>query len=252
MQWSKWGFWFVVLCSIVGQSSESSGAATLTLFSNYEFNNSYADTLGNGAELVPIGGSLGSGSFSFDLEDGLRLPFNATFPSFTDDDFRIELDLSFSQPFNTSGSGYYKLIDFKALTSEAGLYVYQSSAPNLRFFGANVLAQGTAVIPVQEPPSPSSQVTIGLSRTGDLVQIFVDGNLDDSFNDDQSSTDPFTNAKVELNFFVDDRGFGENTAGNVDAIRIFTPVPEPSAFLFVTLSMTITAHLPFRRKKGSV
>ena len=45
----------------------------------------------------------------------------------------------------------------------------------------------------------------------------------------------------ELYFFIDDQNRSEDATGVVSGIRIFTPVPEPSAFLCLALTGGLTS-----------
>jgi len=115
------------------------------LIGNFEFTDSYADSLGNFSDLVPIsgtvsnvtgtGGTLEGGQYSFNDADGLQLMSNLS-----TEDFRIEMDVTFSDL-----SGWDKLIDFQK--DDRGFYV--DTSDRLTFFGAG--SPGAEVLTISTP-----------------------------------------------------------------------------------------------------
>ncbi len=198
-------------------------AIVATLVSNYEFEDNYGDSLGNGAALQPLGmPTFNAGRVSFLDVDGLRLD-----TEIARGDFRIELDTRFSLL-----SGFHKLIDFQSLTSDNGFYVGPSPLDTnvLRF--ANLLGEGgigsTDVVPFQD-------YTIAIQRFDGVVSVALDGVEQFEFASSDQILPPLSS---ELYFFVDDTSqfSGEEAIGSIDSIRLYTvasvtAVPEPSLLI---------------------
>ena len=161
------------LCLSFGLNTEASAACVFSLLSHYEFKNSFADSLGVGADLVPVdgagmdggSGTLEADSFTFGLNDGLRLSTDVT-----SSDFRIEMDLRFPPGFTGS---YIKLIDFLSLDFDHGFYIHP--AGGLTFYPVG--ATGSTVVP------GDSDVTITIERTGSDVRMLLNGTLEATFDD---------------------------------------------------------------------
>jgi hypothetical protein len=87
-------------------------SSAATLIHDYQFQNNLADSFG-GPSLVSLGGTVGSGTYTFGAQQGLSLS-NALLNSA---DYSLFMNFEFS-----SASGYEKIVDFKNLTSDNGLY----------------------------------------------------------------------------------------------------------------------------------
>src|SRR5436309_10081312 len=74
----------------------------------YDLNGTYADSLGNGPDLVAYGGTLGPTGYGFGQNMGLSLS-NVINPS---DVYSIEINFKFDS-INASQDGYQRIIDFK-------------------------------------------------------------------------------------------------------------------------------------------
>lgn len=193
--------------------------AGFVLKSNYEFDGTLMDTLGNGADLVPVGApAIGAGQSSFGENDGFQLDTSVTSRT-----YRLEFDISFDQ-INT----WNKLIDFQDRTVDEGLYI----GPNgtLEFYsdigiGSSVLATGQTY-------------TIGIQKTGNVVIVDLDGVQQFRF----SPSGPATSEFDRIVFFADDFEVpDEGSIGTVSSIRIYT-IPEPSSSaLIVSLSVVSLA-----------
>src|SRR5437868_2633399 len=94
----------------------SAPAQTPTPLHAYELNGSLADTYG-GPALVNNGAALGATGLTFGVDQGPSLS-SWLGGSATNGNYSIEM---FFRLTNASG-GYRKLIDFKGLTVDAGLY----------------------------------------------------------------------------------------------------------------------------------
>jgi hypothetical protein len=188
----------------------SGDALPSSLIHQYSFANNLLDDLG-GPPLTGLGGTLVAGGYQFGAGQGLSVTGAVPAAVYT-----IEVDFSF-----TDVVGYRKVIDFKALTSDAGLYVVDTE---LQF----------VVIPVTgcpgndcytSPPllfSASTAVKVALSRDGSGNVIgYVNGSAVLSFNDG-GAVGVFDGVGGGANFFVDDTVTNtEQSAGVVRRIRIY-------------------------------
>ena len=178
------------------------------LIHEYPLADDYADTLG-GPPLVGHGGSFASG-YQFGVNQGLSVA--GVMPA---DVYTIDLHFQLS-----TLNGYRKVIDFKALGSDAGLYVEDSM---LQF----------VVIPVTGCPgsdcytspalfAPDTAVELTLTRDGSgAVSAYLDRALQFSFAD-AGSVGTFDGLDAVVNLFIDDMStMGEASAGVVNKIRIY-------------------------------
>lgn len=174
------------------------GQAKAAVLHNYNLDGTLADSLG-GPSLVASGGTLGATGYSFGANQGLSLSgLNLT----SDGVYEIALGFSFSNP-----SGYRKIIDFKNLTSDIGLYSLNSS---LNFYPVTTGPSGVFL--------PNQLVNLVVSRTTTgLITTSVNGIFQFSFLDASNLAISDT-----LKFFIDDlaTGQGEASAGFVDYIKI--------------------------------
>ena len=191
----------VALCA----TALTGGAAQAALVNSYDFDGSYADTLGAGNDIVGSGGTISGGEYIFSGNQGLRL--TDALPSTTD--YAIELGFSVTD----SVGGYNKLIDFQDLASDLGLYIYSGT---LDFS------------------------TTGAARSGGVLSYYLDGALIASAADTGNQAVSGSNV---LNFFEDDftTSQGESFAGAVDYIRIHDNI---STFGTVPAPVPLPAGLP--------
>jgi hypothetical protein len=204
-----------------------SSSANATITHDWELNNSFADSLG-GPALTPNGGTLGATGYSFLANQGLSVSnvINTSGP------YSIEIGFSF-----TDLSGYRKIIDFKNLTSDNGVY-------NLNRL-ANFYPVATGPTPVFAA-NVQSDLLFTRSAAG-LVTEYVDGVKQFSFTDSANDA-VFSSPNGIINFFIDDTvtGQGEASGGFVDFIRIgnsdladisAAPGPIPGAGLLSYLAL---------------
>ena len=182
-----------------------------------------------GPDIVGEGGTFGISAsgrlgYQFDITQGLVLT-DVLPVSVYSIDFSSSLDLL---------SGFRKLIDFKDLGSDDGLYVLASA---LNFYpvvtGGTVLSAGQL-----------ARVTLTRDAAGMLVG-YVDGTAQFSFDDSVAQRATFSAAQQLGRLFHDDfiTGQREASPGFVDYVRIYdvaltadevaglpSPVPEPAAW----------------------
>ena len=172
----------------------------------YNLNGSFADAFG-GPSLTAGGsagaGTLGSTTYTFGANQGLSLssalPSNST--------YSLLLDFSFEQL-----SSFRKIVDFKALTSDTGLYNLNTA---LNFF------------PVTTGPAGAFEANVlkrlVITRDASSSQFtgYVNGLPQLTFVD-SGALATFTGTNSIINFFNDDAGTaGEASAGLVDRIAIY-------------------------------
>ncbi len=142
--------------------------------------------------------------------------------------YALETRINLTQVGNNSTTSFGKIFDFHdlgALGVDIGLYARQtsSSGGNFGFFGtlgppagADNLASFTY----------GEFVTVGLTRNGSAISIFIDGALAASFTEDIFAnaipTIPVGGTEREISLFVDDTltGGAEILIGTVDYIAI--------------------------------
>ena len=177
------------------------GVAEAALLHDYDLNGTYADRLG-GPPLVPNGGTLGPAGYTFAAGQGLSLS-NALRAS---GDYSIEMGLTLD-----STDGYRKLLDFKDLTSDNGLYDYYTS---LYFYDLDQGPDGAFAAGVP--------ATVLLTRNGNTGEVvgYVNGVEQIRFIDAAGDA-TFSAANNIINFLQDDTVTGgEDPSGFLDFVRI--------------------------------
>jgi hypothetical protein len=214
---------------------------------DYEFNGTLTDSLG-GPSLTSLGGTIGASSYTFGQQQGLSLSGAlASAGTYT-------IDMSFEF---TNLSGYQKILDFKNLAADNGLYTLNQ---NLDYYLGGAINGPTTL-------TPSTYMRVDLTRDGttNLLTAYVNGVAQISFTD-SSSDATFSAAGNIINFFQDDNATGgrESSPGSVDQIRIYDTalsatevsalggpklpgaVPEPAGVILVTTGLAF-AGLGARR-----
>ena len=169
----------------------------------YELDGSLADTKG-GPDLVALGGTLTAGGYDFEANEGLNLSSASIDPG----EYTIEIDFSFD-----ALSSYQKILDFKDIVADAGLYTLSNS---LRFFGPN--ASSGSILTVDT----LHHLVLTRDGTTDEVRASIDGTEAFSFVDTTNAA-VFSATDQIIRFFQDDNATSQNEAesGFVDRIRLF-------------------------------
>jgi hypothetical protein len=171
--------------SIATVSAWTSAAGAATLTHSYGLNNSLADSFG-GPSLVANGGTVSASGYSFAANQGPKLS-----SAISSSNYSILLDYSLADT-----SSYRKIVDFKNLTTDGGLYNLNSK---LNFYTTGDLVNGTTVVGDNTP------VRLVLTRDGSTGQTtgFYNGVSQFSFADTGSFA-TFTGTNNIINFFQDD------------------------------------------------
>lgn len=189
--------------SIATISTWASTARSATLTRFYGLNNSLADSFG-GSSLLNNGGTLTASGLSFAANQGPSLS-NAI----SSENYSILLDYSLADT-----SGYRKIIDFKDLTTDGGLYNLDSK---LNFFTTTDIANGTTGVGDNTP------VRLVLTRDGSgQTTGFYNGVEQFSFADTGNFA-TFTGPNNIINFFQDDSTTSprEGSAGSLQRVAIY-------------------------------
>lgn len=229
-------FSIAALAFVVSANSPASAAEYL-----YNLNGGYADSLGNGPDLVPYGGTLTPSGYVFGANQGLSLS-NVINPG---DVYSIEIRFFFDS-INATFDGYQRIVDFKNRASDTGFY---SLNGNANFFGA---ATGSPAF------APVTFTDLLLTRDASgLFTASVNGSTVLSFTD-LSSLATFSGPNNIGYFFVDDLESLathptqlEAGTGFIDFIKIDTTsaVPEPATWLMMILGF---AGVGFARRKRKI
>jgi hypothetical protein len=186
-------------------------AAPASVIHIYEFNSSYTDSLG-GPAIVATGpsGSLTATEYVFGTADGLSLSNGVN---------SAEYSIEMLFHIDVADNGYVKFIDFKNLTSDNGLYNYNT---DLYFYNE-----------VEGPPgviNNGTTVHVVLTRDAATKEVvgYVNGAQQITFTD-SSDLAVFNATNNIINFFADDTTTSgrEDSSGAVDRIRIYSGVLTP-------------------------
>ncbi len=197
----------------------------------YEFDGGLSDTLG-GTALTANGGDVDVNVYNFGPNQGLSLELSLT-PENVELTSHYSIGLRFVIPSNVAG--VKKIVDFKNLLSDEGVYSLDNS---LGFVGLG----GTAD-PVLFPDSVIELVLVRDAGSG-LCTCYLNGSMAPNFefNDPfKFSIAQFFGDVADFHFFMDDSAaqndFSSAYSGTVEEIRIWdgplSPEDIPSAFEFV-------------------
>jgi hypothetical protein len=198
MAFGRFGAMAVVLAT--GLASVASAAS---LAHDYELNGSLADSL-SGPSLVSDGGTIGANVYTFGADQGLNLSNALTNAG----DYSIETRFEFD-----TLSGFRKIIDFKNLASDNGLYDLSTA---LNYFNFTTGPNGAF--------SAGQFADLVLTRDSATNQVtgYVNGVEQITFTDSTSDA-VFSGPNNIMHFFEDDNvtGSRESSAGSVDFIKIY-------------------------------
>lgn len=214
----------------------------------YELNGTLNDELG-GPPLVSLGGTVGAEGYTFGPNEGLALNVDLG------DNYTIDARFRLEDPENLGAQGrgrYAKLVDYRDLTVDAGLYVHNMN--KLAFFRQSCgdvedLAQGcrssgghSSLFAAADNWRLGTFHTVRLVRDGEegTVTIYLDGKVQKwspatsgeplgDFPAVEALVDPMGDAtqggQSPLYFMVDDEATkqGEALGGEIDYIRITIP-----------------------------
>ncbi len=215
------------------------------LVHQYDFSGDLNDSLG-GAALTSAGGNLTDpGYYSFAPNQGLSLLAAASLAG----SYTIGIRMSFD-----AVDGYRKILDFKGLSSDAGLYCYNGK---LDFYP--ISSTGTFLA--------NTFVDVVITRDGasGIVNAFLQGQPALTFSDTGASASAVTSlpsGKARFEFLRDDTvtGAAEASGGKVDRIVVYdgplapgdipsiAAVPEPAACAVLT-GLSLAGLCAYRRTR---
>ena len=215
-----------------------------TLEADYRFNDSRASSVPGAPNLTDIDTDPQTGPgndnlfatetvtgaaqrvLTFPQGNGLSVSTAGVIP---DDSYTIAVLFRFNDT-----SGYRRIVDFKAGTSDAGLY---NRSGALNFFGSEE-GTGTPITP-SAANDPYHEVLLSRDALG-LVIGYVDGVEQFRFND--GSRNAVIGPDNSLSFFKDDAQVSsEESAGAVARIRLFDGPVVPPPTLGVTVNVSVVS-----------
>ncbi|MFT6735239.1 MAG: hypothetical protein ACJAS9_003444 [Polaribacter sp.] len=213
--------------------------ANAGLIKSYDFNGDLTDTLGNGVDLLGLGGSISGGQYHFGAAQGLIM--NSALASTTSYAFEVGFSAS------SWRSGWNSLVNFSDNgTSDRALYYngYQGQGVGVYDYNSSTYASGSLL---QNTP-----YVLGFVNNNGSYTISINGTSVTSY-DTNGYTSP--SALNTLRFFKDNGS--ENFAGSVDFIRIHSDassfgqvatVPEPSTLAIFALGMIGLVSRRFKKQ----
>jgi hypothetical protein len=215
--------------------------ANAGLIKSYDFNGDLTDTLGNGVDLLALGGSISAGQYHFEAAQGLIM--NSALASTTS--YAFEVGFSASLWDNSWGISWNSLVNFSNYgTNDNALYYSGSYGVGVYPYDASTYASGTLL---QNTP-----YVLGFVNNNGSYTISINGTSVTSYDTDGYTTPSALNT---LRFFKDN--YGEDFAGSVDFIRIHSDassfgqvaaVPEPSTLAIFALGMMGLVSRRFKKQ----
>jgi hypothetical protein len=233
--------------------SAATQAHSAVMIHDYQLNGNLTDVLG-GPDLTSEGGTIGASTYAFGPNQGLTLSnIGLTNPG----NYSIEMRVSLASLNAPTGNPWIKLIDFKDLTSDNGLYSYDGQLDNtgsiLQFYPFG----GTL-----DTFTPGTYANVVITRDGTTKEVvtYAQGFGQFSFTD---STDQAVFSNGIARFLQDDfpTQQAESGSGAIDFIRIYDSVltadevadanvPDGGSTVAL-LGLAMTGIAAVRRKLGS-
>jgi hypothetical protein len=182
----------------------------------YDLTQGYSDAYGGPALTPNAGATRTSAGYSFGVDQGPNLTGGLSSLS----SYSIEMVFSLAANNGSRGNGYQKLIDFKALGSDAGLYDLNGT---LDFYSD---ADGTTTV---FTPGQTADIMLTRNGTTNVVTGYAGGVQQFQFTDTNGDA---VFASNSILFFQDDNNTGNQEAGSgllkTISINGGVAAPEPS------------------------
>lgn len=219
------------LCGVAALVAQAVPAQA-ALIHDFQLNGSYASSAGAGS-ISPAGGSLGATGYTFGANQGLSIALPESLSVYT---------IKAAFHFDTV-AGYRKIVDFKNLGSDDGLYALNGG---LMFFPVAGAAGSF---------SPGENIVATISRdAAGIVSATLNGVQAWTFADTAGRA-IFDSGFIKL--FMDDTSYtGEASAGFVDYVQVYdtatitAPVPEPATWAMMIAGFGLVGGA-MRYRRGS-
>jgi hypothetical protein len=178
----------------------------------YRLEGTYGDDYG-GSALVPQGGSFDAGGYRFGMNQGLGLSGAMPVAIYTVD-IKLALDLM---------EGWRKVLDFKSLKDDSGLYVHDSTFAFVEDAGNQVFVSSPPLLTAATP----FEVTLTRATDGTVIG-YVNRSMQFSIAD-RLGAGTFSDPNAFADFGVDDMSTGQQEAssGEIREIRIWDVALSP-------------------------
>lgn len=191
---------------------------------HYKLAGSFADEAG-GPPLVAVGGTLDAGlGYKFDKNQGLKL--QGAMPA---DAYTVDMRFTFHDigACNDGGDRFCKLLDFKGLDKDEGLYAFEGKL----HFVISVAVSPPLFVESERPVlSADREAAVTLTRAADNSTVaYVNGERVFGFEDKEAMASFNYQGQVAY-FAVDDRPTGQREAssGSFREIKIWDKVLTPA------------------------
>jgi hypothetical protein len=178
----------------------------------YRLDGTYGDDDG-GPALVPQGGSFDAGGYRFGMNQGLGLSGAMPVAIYTVD-IKLALDLM---------AGWRKILDFKSLTDDSGLYVHDATFAFVEDAGNQVFVSSPPLLTAGTP----FEVTLTRDSDGTVIG-YLNRSMQFSIVD-RLGAGTFSDPNAFADFGVDDMSTGQQEAssGEIREIRVWDVALSP-------------------------